>query len=130
MARNTRTFSDLDFNFSPHPVTGDLVQKFDENAVKQSVKNLLQIRHYEKPFHSDIGSPLRELLFENITPLTEAMAKRAIIDIISNFEPRVSIINVDVIASEENNSLYINLVFKIVNTERPITLDFVLERTR
>lgn len=130
MARNTRTFSDLDFNFSPHPVTGDLVQKFDENAVKQSVKNLLQIRHYEKPFHSDIGSPLRELLFENITPLTEAMAKRAIIDIISNFEPRVSIINVEVIASDENNSLYINLVFKIVNTERPITLDFALERTR
>lgn len=130
MARNTRTFSDLDFNFSPHPVTGDLVQKFDENAVKQSIKNLLQIRHYEKPFHSDIGSPLRELLFENITPLTEAMAKRAIIDIISNFEPRVSIINVEVIASDENNSLYINLVFKIVNTERPITLDFALERTR
>ncbi len=130
MARNTRTFSDLDFNFAPHPVTGDLVQKFDENAIKQSVKNLLQIRHYEKPFHSDIGSPLRELLFENITPLTEAMAKRAIIDIISNFEPRVSIINVDVIASDENNSLYINLVFKIVNTERPITLDFALERTR
>lgn len=130
MARNTRTFSDLDFNFSPHPVTGDLVQRLDENAVKQSIKNLLQIRHYEKPFHSEIGSPLRELLFENITPLTEAMAKRAIIDIISNFEPRVNLINVDVIASEENNSLYISLVFKIVNTERPITLDFALERTR
>jgi phage baseplate assembly protein W len=130
MARITRIFSDLDLNFTPHPVTGDLVQKFDENAVKQSLKNLLQIRHFEKPWHSEIGSPLRELLFENITPVTERMAQRAIIDVISNFEPRVNIIDVNVIASPENNSLYINLVFKIINTERPITLDFILERTR
>ena len=130
MARNTRTFSDLDLNFAPHPVTGDLTQKFDDNAIKQAVKNLLQIRHYEKPFHSDVGSPLRELLFEPITPMTEQMARRAIIDIISNFEPRVQLIDVNVIASEDNNSLYINVVFRIVNTERPITLDFILERTR
>ena len=130
MARNTRTFSDLDLNFTRHPVTGDLTQRYDENSIKQAVKNLLQIRHYEKPFHSEIGSPLRELLFEPISPLTEKMARRAIIDVISNFEPRVSLINVDVITSPENNSLYINIVFKIVNTERPITLDFVLERTR
>jgi phage baseplate assembly protein W len=130
MARVTRVFSDLDLNFAPHPVTGDLVQRIDENAVKQSLKNLLQIRHFEKPWHSEIGSPLRELLFENITPVTERMAQRAIIDVISNFEPRVNIIDVNVIASPENNSLYINLVFKIINTERPITLDFILERTR
>lgn len=130
MARITRIFSDLDLNFTPHPVTGDLVQRIDENAVKQALKNLLQIRHFEKPWHSEIGSPLRELLFENITPVTEKMAQRAIIDVISNFEPRVNIIDVNVIASPENNSLYINLVFKIINTERPITLDFILERTR
>lgn len=130
MARNTRLFSDLDLNFTPHPVTGDLTRRYDDNSIKQSIKNLLQIRHYEKPFHSEIGSPLRELLFEPITPLTEMMARRSIIDVISNFEPRVNLINVEVIASDENNSLYINIVFKIINTERPITLDFVLERTR
>lgn len=130
MSRNTRIFSDLDLNFSPHPVTGDISRKFDENAIKQSLKNLMQIRHYEKPFHSEIGSPLRELLFEPITPLTELMAKRAIIDLIANFEPRVDLIDCEVIASDENNSLYISIEFKIVNTERPLTLDFVLERTR
>ena len=130
MARNTRTFSDLDLNFTAHPVTKDLTQKFDENAIKQALKNLLQIRHFEKPFHSEIGSPLRELLFEPITPLTEVMAKRAIIDLVANFEPRVELIDVDVIASDDNNALYVNIVFTIVNTERPITLEFVLERTR
>jgi uncharacterized protein len=130
MSRNTRIFSDLDLNFSPHPVTGDISRKLDENAIKQALKNLMQIRHYEKPFHSEIGSPLRELLFEPITPLTELMARRAIIDLISNFEPRVDLIDVEVIASDENNTFYVSVTFKIVNTERPLTLDFVLERTR
>lgn len=130
MSRNTRIFSDLDLNFSAHPVTGDISRKFDENAIKQSLKNLMQLRHYEKPFHSEIGSPLRELLFEPITPLTELMARRAIIDLISNFEPRVDLIDVEVIASDENNTFYVSVTFKIVNTERPLTLDFVLERTR
>lgn len=130
MARNTRIFSDIDLNFTPHPVFGDLTLRYDENSIKQSIKNLLQIRHYEKPFHSEIGSPLRELLFEPISPLTELMARRTIIDLIANFEPRVELIDVNVIASEENNSLYVNITFKIVNTDRPITLEYVLERTR
>lgn len=128
--RNTRLFSDLDLNFTPHPVTGDLTRRLDNDAIKQSIKNLLQIRHYEKPFHSEIGSPLNELLFEPITPITGLMTKRSIIDVISNFEPRVDIIDVEVISSEDQNSLYVNLVYRIVNTEQPLTLDFVLERTR
>jgi phage baseplate assembly protein W len=111
-------------------VFGDLTLRYDENSIKQAIKNLLQIRHYEKPFHSEIGSPLRELLFEPISPLTELMARRTIIDLIANFEPRVELIDVNVIASEENNSLYVNITFKIVNTDRPITLEYVLERTR
>ena len=128
--RNTRLFSDLDLNFTPHPVTGDLTRRLDNDAIKQSIKNLLQIRHYEKPFHSEIGSPLNELLFEPITPITGLMTKRSIIDVISNFEPRVDIIDVEVISSEDQNSLYVNLIYRIVNTEQPLTLDFVLERTR
>ena len=130
MSRNTRLFSDLDFNFSPHPVTGDLVVKYDEHAIKQSLKNLIMTRNYERPFHSDIGSPVRELLFDLITPMTGLMVKRAIVDLVSNYEPRVVLTDVDVVASPENNSLYVSISFRIVNTEKPLTLDFVLERTR
>ena len=130
MARNTRIFSDLDLNFTPHPVTGDLVRKYDENAVKQSIKNLIMTRHYERPFHSEMGSPIRELLFDLITPVTALMVRRAIIDLISNFEPRVKLLGVEVIPSEENNSLYVSITFKIVNTESPLSLEFLLERTR
>lgn len=130
MARNTRVFSDLDLNFTPHPVTGDLVRRLDENAIKQSLKNLIMTGHFERPFHSEIGSPIPSLLFEPMTPLTSLMIRRSIIDLVSNFEPRVSLLDVEAIQSPENNAIYVNIVFKIVNTERPLTLDLVLERTR
>jgi len=130
MARNTRNFSDIDLNFTPHPVTRDLVRRVDEAAVKHSLKNLILTRNFERPFHSEIGSPVRELLFDLITPMTALMIRRAIIDLISNFEPRVVLLDVEAIASPDNNSVYINITFKIVNTERPLTLDFALERTR
>jgi phage baseplate assembly protein W len=130
MARNTRIFSDLDLNFTPHPVTGDLVRRFDDQAIKQSIKNLIMTNHFERPFHSELGSPIPALLFEPMTPLTTLMIRRSIIDLISNFEPRVELSEVDVIQSPENNAVYVTITFKIVNTELPLTLDLVLERTR
>ena len=128
--RNTRVFSDLDLNFKPHPVTGDLVRRFDDNAVKQAIKNLLMTQHYERPFHSELGSPIPAILFEPMTPITALMIRRAIIDLISNFEPRVNLLDVEVIPSPDNNAVYCTITFKIVNTERPLTLELMLERTR
>jgi phage baseplate assembly protein W len=130
MARNTRIFSDLDLNFTAHPVTGDITRRFDEDAIKQSVKNLLLTRNYERPFHSEIGSPIRQLLFDLPGPMFNIMLQRAVIDVINNFEPRVSIIDVRVDDYSDANEVYITLEFKIVNTERPLTLDLALERTR
>ena len=130
MARNTRIFSDLDLNFTAHPVNGDITRRFDEDAIKQSVKNLLLTRNYERPFHSEIGSPVRQLLFDLPGPMFNVMLQRAVIDVITNFEPRVSIIDVRVDDYSDANEVYITLEFKIVNTERPITLDLALERTR
>jgi phage baseplate assembly protein W len=130
MARTARIFSDLDLNFTPHPVTGDLVRKFDDNAIKQALKNLIMTKNHERPFHSEIGSPIPGLLFEPLTPVTALMIRRSIIDLISNFEPRVRLTDVEVIPSEDNNAVYCSITFTIVNSERPITLDLALERTR
>jgi phage baseplate assembly protein W len=130
MARNARLFSDLDLNFTPHPVTGDLVRRLDDNAIKQSLKNLIMTRNFERPFHSEIGSPIREALFNPLTPMTTMIVRRAIIDLVTNFEPRVRLLDVEVISSPENNSLYVSINFRIVNTERPLNLEFMLERTR
>lgn len=130
MARTTRLFTDIDLNFTAHPVTKDVTRRYDENAIKASVLNLLLTRNFERPFHSEIGSPIRSLLFELPGPMFTVMMQRAIIDVINNFEPRVEIIDVRVNDASDNNAVYVTLEFKIVNTERPITLDLTLERTR
>lgn len=130
MARNTRIFSDIDLNFTAHPVTGDVSMRYDENAIKTAVKNLVLTRNYERPFHSEIGSPLYGLLFDLSTPLLIVSLKRVITDLINNFEPRVNLIDVIADVSPDNNSVYITIIFSILNTQRPIQLDLVLDRTR
>lgn len=130
MARNTRTFSDIDLNFTAHPVTKDITRRFDENAIKQSVRNLLLTRNFERPFQSEIGSPIRQLMFEPTGPMFVVMMQRAIVDVLNNFEPRVQVLDVQVNDSIDANAVYITLEYKIINTERPLTLDFTLERTR
>ena len=130
MARNTRTYSDLDFNFTAHPVTGDIVRRFDENSVKAALKNLILTSNYERPFHSEIGSPIKRLMFEPATPMLQVMLERAITDTIINFEPRVELLNVDVVVDPDEYSVYVTIEFRIVNTTQPLTLDLTLERTR
>lgn len=130
MARNTRIFSDLDLNFTANPVTKDISRRYDDNAIKTSIKNLILTSNYERPFHSEIGSPLKRLLFEPQSPFIASSIRKAIIDMINNFEPRVEIIDVIVNFKPDENGVAVTIHFKIINTERPITLNLVLERTR
>lgn len=130
MAKNTRTFIDLDLNFGAHPVTGDVTKKFDVEAIKASVKNLVLTNHYERPFHPEIGSSVRGLLFEPTSPVTARMLEKAISEVIINFEPRVQLLGVQVQFSPDNNSVYVAVQFSIVNTSTPQVVNFTLERTR
>jgi len=130
MARNTRTFSDLDLNFTAHPVTGDITKKFDESAIKQSVQNLILTMNYERPFHSEIGSQVRALLFEPASPMTTVMLQRSIEDVINNFEPRVILESVEVSGNLDDNAYYIKIYFRIINTQTPLDVDVILKRTR
>lgn len=130
MARNTRTYTDLDFNFVRHPRSGDTSTRSDEEAIKQSIRNLVMTRNYERPFRSYLGSQVTALLFEPTTPLLGAMMERAISDVINNFEPRAELLGVECTVSPENNSMYVTIMFKIRNTESPISVNLILERTR
>jgi hypothetical protein len=130
MARNTRIFADLDINFRSHPATGDVTMRYDEEAIKQSIKNLVMTNHYERPFHPEIGSQLRSLLFEPASPLLVISLKQAITNTINNFEPRVNLIGIDINFKPDNNTIHVVIQFTIINTNRPIVLNLVLERTR
>lgn len=130
MAKNTRTFSDIDMGFLPNPVSKDISKKYDENAIKQSLKNIIMTKNFERPFRSDVGSQISALLFEPITPIISATIKKTIINTITSYEPRVKLLNVNVLLSPDNNGVYVTIVFSIINTSTPISVDLFLERTR
>lgn len=129
MAR-TRVFTDLDFNFTRHPMNHDVARKYDEEAIKQSIKALVMTNHYERPFHPEIGSQVNALLFETPGPMLKSMMESAITNTIMNHEPRVSLLGVNVTINADNNSIYATIAFKIINTQIPLTVDIILQRTR
>lgn len=126
----TRTFVDIDASFTPNPVTGDLAVRTDDQAIKFAIRSLIMTNYYERPFHSNIGSPVSSLLFDNMGPNFNAILKQGITDTINNFEPRVDVLEVQVDDSPDNNRVYISIIFKIKNTERPIEVGLTLTRTR
>ena len=130
MPRPDKIFSDLDLSFNKHPVTGDIGAKFNEQAVKNSIKNLVLTRHYERPFRSEIGSNIGNMLFELATPALAAILKQEIINLIRNFEPRVDQLEVEISFSPDNNYILVKIIFTIVMTTSPIVLEFTLDRTR
>ncbi len=130
MPRNTRTFTDIDMSFDPLPVSGDVSVKYDENAIKQAVKNLVLTHAYERAFHPEINSQIRSLLFELATPMTQTLIEQAIINTITNYEPRVKLLNVQVDLDTDNNSVDVQIIFTILNTVQPIRLSLTLKRTR
>ena len=127
----TRIYKDIDLNFIPHPSTGDLMVKSNAEAIKNSVKNLIMTKHYERPFHSEIGSSVSGLLFEIANPGHTSILRQEIIDTITNFEPRVELISIDITPeSPDYLAVIITITFKIKNTVAPIKLEFALTRTR
>ena len=130
IVRRTRTFSDLNFDFSTNPSTADVTKKFDEEAIKSSVKNLISTRPFERPFHPEIGSQVYALLFEPLTDTSVPVLVSTIRNTIEIFEPRVDLIDVDVRDNPDLNELTVTLKFKITNSSNPITLKTSISRVR
>lgn len=128
--RNTRTFSDLNLLFNINPFTRDITKRIDEEAIKASVRNLIQTRNFERPFHPEIGCQINALLFENITPVINQIINKTIFDVIEKFEPRVVVQDVLTQETPDLNTLDITIIFRIINSERPITLRTTIQRVR
>jgi phage baseplate assembly protein W len=128
--RTTRQYSDLNLLFSSHPSTADVTKKVDEEAIKASLRNLISTRNYERPFHPEIGCQIYSLLFENFTPVTKQVMKRTIFQVINKFEPRVQVLDVIIRDMVDSNSISVDVIFKIINNEKPITLRTAISRVR
>lgn len=125
-----RQFKDLDLNFTIHPLKKDLNKHLDATAVINAIKNLVLTSHYEKPFNPDYGSNVRKLLFETLDIITASAIEREIKQTIESFEPRVRIVGLAVIPDVENNGFSVRMEFSIVNQTNPVSISFLLERTR
>ena len=129
--RAVKQYRDLNLNFTRHPITKDISPITDAAAIKRSVRNLIQYSYFEKPFHPEIGSGIRDLLFENISPFTAAALERKIKDVIVNFEPRVNLAGITVIPNGDNNRFDVIIEFYIINSPNELTdITFALERLR
>jgi len=124
-----RWFTDIDVNMTLHPQSGDLVLKYDINAIKRSIRNLLTTNTYERPFKPSLGIDLSAMLFELSTIGTDAVVlEQDIISLINRFEPRAVVTNV--ISSLNGNDLNVTLHLVVSNDPRPQELSITLERVR
>tara|TARA_Y100000817_G_scaffold46732_1_gene32711 strand:+ start:162 stop:593 length:432 start_codon:yes stop_codon:yes gene_type:complete len=129
--RNSRQYTDLDLFFGKKSSDSDISKVTDVQAVKRSIRNLILLNHYEKPFHPEIGSGVRDMLFELMTPVTAVVLTRKIEDVINNFEPRARVIAVRAFPNLDRNAYDVSIQFYVVNTPTELVdLTVLLERLR
>ena len=128
--RQTRKNVDIDLDFSRNVVTGDVTQVVDVNAVKRSVKNLVQTNFYERPFQPELGCGVRDMLFENFTPMTGIFLKRKIEEVLVNYEPRISLNQITLDDDVDNNRLVVNIYFYVQGVPDPVSVTTFLQRLR
>jgi phage baseplate assembly protein W len=123
-------YSDFYSNFDLEIVKRDLLSYKNEDSVKRSIRNILLTDRGERFFNPTFGSDIRKMLFENFSPSTEQVIADLIKTAIGNHEPRANVIDVNVSGNPDQNSMYINIVFSVINKAEPVTLELILNRIR
>ena len=130
MARTVRVYSDLDFNFTKHPVTGDVAVKLNENAIIGAVKNIVLTNRGERRFTPTFGSSILSQLFEPLDDMTAMNIKDEILTSITNHEPRVKVDYVNVTPNFDADGFDVTIRFYLLNSIRPVTTAIFLQRLR
>jgi len=129
--RSSQVYSDLDLFFGRNNKTKDVSKLSNVTAVKRSVRNLVLMNEFEKPFHPEISSGIRDTLFELLTPVTAIILARQVQDVIENFEPRARLIGVRAWPDLDRNAYDVSVQFYVVNAPTElIELTLPLERLR
>ena len=131
--RDTYIYKDFSLFFTPNPVSGDVTMVTDVQDIKRSVRNLVMTNRFEKPFHPEIASHVRDLLFERFTPITFNLLRNRIETVLANYEPRVSVTDVEIDDTGEaidGNELNVRIFFTLKNDPSVESVDVLLERIR
>ena len=127
----SRAFKDISLSFSPHPVTKDLPVLLNERAVVRSVRNLVETIPTERFFNSNLGSSIRDMLFDNFAGSSVMIIEDMIRTTVRNYEPRVGDIGVEIDMVPELNNVKVKVLFDIIGLEAPVqSFEFLLEPTR
>lgn len=130
MATYSKTFRDLDLDFTAHPVTGDVVAVSDTVSVKRGIRNILLTQNTERLFQPELGSNVRNILFEQMTDLNAQRLENEIRAAIEAWESRAQVISIVVTPEEEYNRYRVATTFRIINQLEPETLELFLNRER
>jgi len=125
-----KSYKDLSFDFTANPQTGDVATVKDAVSVKRGIKNILLTAPFERLFQPEVGSGIKNILFEPMTPLTEQRLSDACEDAIDAWEKRASVINIAVISEEEYNRYRVAIKFNINNSLETEQVDVFLNRER
>ena len=129
--RVVKEYVDLDLFYGKKSSNSDIQDLTNVKAVKRSIRNLILTNHFEKPFHPEIGSGVRDMLFENMTPVTSHILARKIEDVILNFEPRARLVGVRAEPILDRNTYEVTIEFYVVNQPTELVdLSVMLERLR
>ena len=135
ITRISRAFKDISLSFKRHPVTNDIGVLKNADAIKRSVRNLVQTIPSERFFNSTLGSDVRDSLFENSPGFidfgTASIIERQIQTTIENFEPRIDNLEINVNPRPDSNEFEINVFFDIIGQAFPAQeFSFILKATR
>ena len=131
ITRKSRAFKDISLSFSPHPMTKDLPVLTNERAIVRSVRNLVETIPTERFFQPNLGTEIRDTLFENFSRQTVNIIEDQVRDTVRAFEPRVGDVGVEVVANPDRNSFEVKVLFEIRGLEvAPQSFTFILEPSR
>jgi len=131
ITRNVRQYTDLDLFFGRKTSDSDISKVTDIQAVKRSIRNLVLLNPYEKPFHPEIAGGVREMLFELMTPITAQIIAQQVENVIDNFEPRARLVGVRVQPDMDRNLYELTIEFYVVNAPTELVdMSVMLERLR
>ena len=131
ITRISRSFKDISLSFDPHPVTKDLPILKNQSAIIRSIRNLVETIPNERFFNPSLGSNVRSSLFEFVDFGTASIIRDQIVNVISNYEPRVTDVEVQVDPRPDTNEFEVTVIFIIIGQEVPTQqFSFILEATR
>ena len=129
-AKKIDLFTDFKKDLEKSPISSDLTLFKNEDAVKESLKNLILTNKGERLMQPNLGGNIKAMLFENITPATLKLIEEQVRETINLYEPRVDLIDVVVTSNLDDNVVSVQIEFYISSNQQPLTLSIFLERTR